>query len=445
MSQSKSPIKITARWDHDQAPVGENATRGLLIEIEAAKPPAEKGHERPPVNIALVIDRSGSMRGEPLFAAIEAAVGVTEQLGPQDRLSVVAYDHHVDVLLDGAAMDAEGRRQAERAIRGLSARGTTALADGWLQGARCVARVMDDRRHEGAFQAGHVVLLTDGCANVGEQDPDALAELAANLAQRGVTSTCAGIGADYSALQVTAIAEAGQGELHQSSEPAEIIEVLSGEIGEQTQIVARNFSLHIEGANLHQARQLTRYRRMSANGREEYFLGNLVGGQKRQLALLVEFGPQMAPLTLKYLAGATWLDPETALREEQAGQAFNLDFVPRAQFDPDQRDKPVAEIIATLWLARQGWDAMVLNEKGDLLGASASVESQRAVFDDMVTDLDLASELLCSRDEVQERVQREWDGVSKKEAMLLARKRMRAKPDFRAAHEGREWTDVKAQ
>ncbi|MEE4173971.1 MAG: VWA domain-containing protein [Xanthomonadales bacterium] len=445
MSQNNTPITLTARWDHDQVPVGKNATRGLLIEVEAAKLPVEAGHERPPVNIALVIDRSGSMQGEPLFAAIEAAVGVTEQLGPADRLSVVAYDHAVDVLVDGKAMDAEGRRKAELAIRSLRTGGTTALADGWLQGARCAARVMDDERNKGAFQAGHVVLLTDGCANRGETDPDKLADLAANLAERGVTSTCVGIGAHYSALQVTAIAEAGQGELHQSTEPSEIIEVLSGEIGEQTQIVARNFSLHVKGTNLHQARQLTRYRKMPVNGRREYFLGNLVSGQKRQLALLVEFEPRENPHTEDFLASASWLDPETALEEQQVTCPFTLDFVAPADFDPAGRDEAVAETIATLWLARQGYEAMMHNERGDFAAASHSVESNRDLFDDLVADLDIAAELQHSRDTVQERVTRQWDGVSKKEAMLLARKRMRAKPDFRAAHEGREWTDVDSE
>ena len=65
-------IRITARWDHAQAPLGEQCHRGLLIEIEAPKR-ERPGRERPPVNVALVIDRSGSMNGAPLQAAIELA------------------------------------------------------------------------------------------------------------------------------------------------------------------------------------------------------------------------------------------------------------------------------------------------------------------------------------------------------------------------------------
>ncbi len=145
MTDKNSPIKLTARWDHDQVPMGQKATRGLLLEIEVAKPETTPEKERPPVNLAIVIDRSGSMRGEPMYAAIEAAVGVAEQLGKQDRLSIVGYDSEIETLVDGMRMNTKGRKKAERAIRSLHARSMTNLSGGWLQGARCAAKVMKRR------------------------------------------------------------------------------------------------------------------------------------------------------------------------------------------------------------------------------------------------------------------------------------------------------------
>lgn len=443
MSQATQAITLTARWDHDQVLLGKATRRGLLIEIEAPKIEEERRARRAPVNVAVVIDRSGSMQGEPLFAAIEAAVGVTEQLGPEDRLTVVAYDNQVEVPVDALAMDPEGRKRAELAIRGLSARGSTDLAGGWLQGARCVARAMDAH----GFEAGHVILLSDGCTNVGIQDPDELARLAADLAERGVTSTCVGIGAHTSLLQLTAIAEAGQGELHQSSEPAEIIEVLAGEIGEQTRIVARNFSVFVAGPAIAQARQLTRYRSMPIGGRQEFFIGNLVAGQKRQLALLVEFPRDLLAVEgeQRFEATGSWLDPESALEELKATTRFTLDVAPEGRFDPEGKDERVTEIIATLWLARQGYEAMMFNERGDYAAAARSLDEERADFEELVENMKFESAMLSSHKQVRSRTQARWDGLSKREAMMLARKRMRAKPDFRAAHEGREWTEVEAE
>ena len=438
MNPEQSPIKITARWDHGQAPIGEAVVRGLLIDIEAAAVDTAPQSHRPPVNLALVIDRSGSMQGAPIHAAIEAAVGVTRQLREGDRLSVVAYDDHIDVLVDGQAMDAAGKQRTEQAIRSLHARGSTDLAGGWLRGARCVAEVMD--RH--GFESGHVVLLSDGQANQGETDPGKLAELAGELAGRNVTSTCVGIGEHYSLLQMAAIAEHGQGEMHQSSEPEEIIEVLSGEIGEQTQIVARNFTLQLEGLGVRGARQLTRYREHARRDRQEYFLGSLVGGQKRRVALLFEFEAQPAAADQHYTLTGSWLDPQTGNEQLRAKEHFTMHFVPPAQFKEGERDKLVAEEIAQLWMARQGYDAMLHNERGDYAAAARSLDENRPVFARMIVDLDAGVEMLSTHDRLRERTQERWDGLSKKEYLSFAHKRMRSKFDHRSGREGQDWADL---
>jgi len=286
-----------------------------------------------------------------------------------------------------------------------------------------------------------VILLSDGRANVGEQNPDRLATLAAGLAERNVTSTCVGIGENYSLLQMSAIAESGQGELHQSSEPSEIVEVLMGELGEQTQIVARNFSIHLKGIEMDRARQLTNYRKMKVNGRNEYFLGNLIGGQKRQLAFLVDFPPYAEPDIRNFTCTATWLDAETAIKEQQVAERFEIQFVPAAEFDKSDRNKTVAQAIADIWMARQGYDAMMFNERGQFDEAVASFDREDMAFGNMVEDLDQAVSMLSSRQAIKEASSTRWDGISKKEAMTLARKRMRQKPDYRQRMESAEWSD----
>jgi len=437
MNTRKPPITIKARWDHHQVPVGKNTSRGLLLEIEAGRFEELNQQERPAINIALVIDRSGSMSNGAMQAAIEAAVGVSEQLNRHDRLSVISYDDRVDVLLDGVAMNRDGRQQAELAIRSLRARSMTDLAGGWLQGARCVANAMEQH----GFKSGHVILLSDGLANVGETDPEQLATLSGNLAERNVTTTCVGIGTNYSLLQMGAIAEAGQGELHQSSEPTEIIEVLMGELGEQTQIVARNFSIHLKGMEMHRARQLTRYRKMPVNGRREYFLGNLVGGQSRRLAFLVDFPAYDHADTRQFTCTATWLDAETAIHEQRIAETFEIEFVLPENFDKQARDKEAAQTIADIWMARQGYDAMMFNERGQYADAVDAFDKEDQAFSHMVDELQGAKEMLSRRQNVREASSAHWDGISKKEAMTLARKRMRSKPDYRQRMESADWSE----
>ncbi len=442
-------IQIKARWDHAQAPTGKAATRGLLIDITAPELPKAEGEtERPPVNLALVIDRSGSMHGGPLEAAKEAAMGLANRLRDSDRLSVVVYGSDVTVVVDCARMDTAGKQSAVSAIQHIETSGMTNLSGGWLRGARCAANAMDE--HD--FKSGHVILLSDGRANEGECNPERLAELAGDLADRNVTTTCVGIGANYSPLQLTAIAEAGQGELHQSSEPNEIIEVLAGEIGEQTQVVARNFTLHLQGPHAENARQLTHYRQPgngtgahTADGTAPINIGTLIAGQTRHVALLLELEAEQLPepTTLHYTLKAQWqhqADADTQPRSTTS--QTHLAIVPPGDFDEETRDKAVAETIAELWLARQGYDAMLHNERGDYAMASEAFSLNEKAFDAMVQDLDSAPAMLTRRDRIASRVRSSWDGMSKREAMALSRKALRSKPDFRSSRSDADWTDT---
>jgi hypothetical protein len=250
-----------------------------------------------------------------------------------------------------------------------------------------------------------------------------------------------GIGANYSMLQMAAIAEAGQGELHQSSEPGEIIEILMGELGEQTQIVARNFSIHLKGIQMHRARQLTNYRKMPVNDRNEYFLGNLISGQSRRLSFLVDFPAHEVEEIRNFTCTATWLDAETAIEEQHVAGHFEIAFVPASRFNKRKRDKDVAQAIAELWMARQGYDAMMLNERGLYSDAVEVFDRDTIAFESLISELPVASSMRNCLKSVRRSTASRWDGISKKEAMTLARKRMRQKPDFRSSRQSAEWSD----
>lgn len=108
------------------------STRHLHCRIVAPQAPAE--HERSPVDLALVLDRSGSMGGDKWTRACEAAQQVLERLDARDRAALVVYDDHIDTLLELRAMDAGARQQAQRALAAIGPRGSTDLAGGWLTG-----------------------------------------------------------------------------------------------------------------------------------------------------------------------------------------------------------------------------------------------------------------------------------------------------------------------
>lgn len=85
--------------------------------------------KRSPINLALVIDRSGSMGGERIEQATEAAVMAVNTLSAQDTLSVVIYDDVVDVIVPAAKVDNKAKLISQIRER-LTARGGTALFAG---------------------------------------------------------------------------------------------------------------------------------------------------------------------------------------------------------------------------------------------------------------------------------------------------------------------------
>ncbi|MGB5675561.1 MAG: VWA domain-containing protein, partial [Gemmatimonadota bacterium] len=153
-------MKTEILMDHEPVADGGWLLRAML-KIEGT-PRTDDG--RVPLNLSIVLDRSGSMMGEKLAAAKEAARSLVQRLWPDDVVSVVTYDHEVQVV----AAPETGEHQADLTTRisGIEAGGSTNLSDGWLKGREFVAA------GQRAGEVNRVLLLTDGQANAGIIDPE---------------------------------------------------------------------------------------------------------------------------------------------------------------------------------------------------------------------------------------------------------------------------------
>lgn len=165
---------------------------------------AERASRRP-VNLALVLDRSSSMRGPRVEQAMRAVREVVYRLDARDRLSLITFDATARAAFGPRAVDDDARAELLEVLGALDTGLGTNLAAGWRKGAEAVASgFLRDA-------VSRVVLLTDGQPSVGVTDADRLAELAGQAAARGIATTAMGIGESFDDELLTNIARSGRG------------------------------------------------------------------------------------------------------------------------------------------------------------------------------------------------------------------------------------------
>jgi Ca-activated chloride channel family protein len=182
--------------------VGHDEVVDVLVRLQAPDAPADHVAARPPQAIALVIDRSGSMKGRPIEEAKRCAAFVVDQLRPTDSVSLVQFDHRVKRLWpavprgDGAVLKA--------AIAEILPGGHTDLHGGWREGASTLEAL-------GGPGLRRVILLSDGQANQGLTDDATIADQCAAWAAGGVSTSTCGLGHRFNEDLMMAMARAGGG------------------------------------------------------------------------------------------------------------------------------------------------------------------------------------------------------------------------------------------
>lgn len=226
--------------DRQFVPAHATTTGHLLIQITA--PGRTRQVHRPPVRVGLVLDRSGSMSGDKIALARTAVDHAIRVLAPTDHLAVVCFDTGIDTILGATRATAEAKALAVQRLARIDARGGTDLHGGWMRGAGELQTgpATDDPRR--------ILLLTDGQANHGETDPDALAACAARLRAAGVQTTTFGLGRDFDEALLARLAREGGGNFYFIETPAQIQDFFTSELGEALEIVARDAEIITGGS-----------------------------------------------------------------------------------------------------------------------------------------------------------------------------------------------------
>ena len=224
--------------DYELAVAQQGFIVRAMLKLEGKAPTRDN---RIPLNLSVVLDRSGSMAGEKLEAARHAAAMLIRRLHPDDVVSVVAYDDQAVTVADPAP----GATQPTlpNAVSGIQPGGSTNLSGGWLRGHELVSR----NKREGGVN--RVVLMTDGLANTGITDPLKLLDLSRSACTTGVTTTTIGFGADYDEKLLRGMADAGGANTYYIERPDQASDVFAEELEGLLSLSAQNVSVEIRPAS----------------------------------------------------------------------------------------------------------------------------------------------------------------------------------------------------
>ncbi|MCA9192493.1 MAG: VWA domain-containing protein [Planctomycetales bacterium] len=253
-------------------------TNYLRIAMTGFDIPAEK--DRQPVNVAIVIDKSGSMQGEKITQARRAAIEAIARLRETDIVSIIAYDSEVSVVVP--ATRASDREYIRSRISGIQAGGDTALFAGVSKGAAEVRKFLDEKR------VNRVILLSDGLANVGPSTPGELEELGRSLIKEGISVSTMGLGLGYNEDLMTQLALASSGN-HVFIENAEnLVQVFQNEFDDVLSVVAQQLQIKVKLAEGIRAVKVLNYPAEVSGQLISIDVGQLYSNQLRYFVVEIE-------------------------------------------------------------------------------------------------------------------------------------------------------------
>ena len=363
-------IRLNASMAQKSMMLNGDRTAYLHIDLEGL--PLPDSRERAPVNVALVIDRSGSMSGEKLRQAKRAAIMALGLLDSRDTISIVTYSNGVDVLVPATPL--RDREMIERRIEKVFAGGSTALYAGVKAGGEQLEDYLDKER------VNRLILLSDGLANVGPQSPEELGELGYRLIRKGISVTTLGLGMGYNEDLMTRLANVTDGN-HAFVETADDLEKFFAlEFGDITSVVGQDIIIEIHVyPGFRPKRTLWRKSQIKGNVVRAH-LNQVYGAQKKDMTLEVEIprGKQTGPLevaevTIRY-------KDMLAKKQVVLKDRVKLILTRSAQEAEASIDKKVMSRVVALQAIEKNRRALKLRDKGRIKAARRLYRSNAAIL-----------------------------------------------------------------
>jgi Ca-activated chloride channel family protein len=248
--------------------------------------PQVKVDKKPPVDLALVIDTSGSMGGAKIENARAAAKQLVSNLADGDIVSIDTFSDRAEALVPPTVLNGESRDRLMTVITRLRPQGSTNMFDGLSLGEAHVAQAPP------SHTVRRVVVISDGIANVGPSSPEALGAVAERGLRFRAQVTSLGVGNDYDEHTLNALAIRSSGRLFHISEPTEMTAFLKKEVDLLGQTVASDALVEVvpaPGVRLLGSDGIRTD--WTGNGALRIPLGALFAGQHREALVHVRVDP----------------------------------------------------------------------------------------------------------------------------------------------------------
>ena len=316
-------MHVKALLDVDMVAMESSDKVTLMLDLTA---PANPLHaSRPGQCVQVVLDRSGSMDGQPLDSAKGSLLKLVDRLAPQDSFGLVAFDDQALVIVPTRTMADHHMPSLRKAIRDLRTGGSTDISAGYLMGLRELNRVQ-------AVGGSTLLLISDGHANAGEKDPKFFTDVSTKSATEKVTTSTIGLGTGYDETILEALAQGGGGAHRFAGTIDEAVGAIAAEVDDLLDKSIVNAVLRVTpSAVLAGAPQIEVLQRLPywLDG-DTYVvqLGDLYSGENRRFVIDIPV-PAMAALGLATIADITIEYLDLAQRQEiSVSMPVNINVVP---------------------------------------------------------------------------------------------------------------------
>jgi Ca-activated chloride channel family protein len=316
-------MKIQSILDIDL--VALESTENLTLMLDMTAPITDAAKSRPGQAIEVVLDRSGSMEGPVFESAKESILKLIDRLAPQDSFGLIAFDDQALIIAPLRLMSEHDLPALRHAVRQMQTGGSTDISAGYALGLRELTRATTDA-------GATLLLISDGHANAGEQNPSVLAQIASSHAVKKVTTSTIGLGTGYDEKILEALAQGGGGAHRFAYTIDEAIGAIAAEVNDLLEKSIVNAVLRFTPSP-----SLTANPRIEILQRLPHYkeadtyvvqLGDIYAGENRRFVIDIEV-PGMSALGLITIADVTveYLDV-AQMREVSVSIPVQVNVVP---------------------------------------------------------------------------------------------------------------------